>query len=106
MILLEISSFEFVQFLKIVMWVCVPLMIVSMLVVTYWHYRNKRKAALSENTNEGNERLNELLRSAVLSAKKKKEDPLFKNYKHILNTSEKSMALDHELGTTSKFYSS
>ena len=46
MSLLVVTSFEFLQFLKIVMWITIPLIIISMLMVTFWHYRRKKKEAL------------------------------------------------------------
>ncbi len=104
MLLLNITSFEFVQFLKIVMWVCVPMMILSMLIVTYWHYRNKRKTALSESQTDASEIPGELYLSKILT--EKKDEPLFRNYKHILNKPERSLAINSELNKGSHFYSS
>jgi len=102
MLLLDVSSFEFIQFLKIVLWVCVPLMILSMLVVTYWHYRNKRKGSLAEDATAGHE----LVPARALSVDKKKDEPLFKNYRHILNTQEKTIAVNTEIKNSSHLHSS
>ena len=46
MILLLASFDEFTLFLKIVMWIAVPLIIVSFVVTTLFHYRQKKKNAL------------------------------------------------------------
>ena len=43
MLLLLISLYEFGQFLRILLWITVPLVIVSMLVTTWLHYRRKRR---------------------------------------------------------------
>lgn len=44
-----VASFpEFLQFLKIVMWISIPLFLVSTLVVVFLHYRNKRKQSFAD----------------------------------------------------------
>ncbi|WP_188929018.1 hypothetical protein [Puia dinghuensis] len=43
MSLLLISLYEFGQFLRILLWIFIPLVIVSMLVTTFLHYRRKRR---------------------------------------------------------------
>jgi chromosome segregation ATPase len=44
-----VASFpEFLQFLKIVLWISIPLFLVSTLVVVFLHYRNKRKQAFAD----------------------------------------------------------
>lgn len=47
MILLLASLAEFLQFLKIVMWISIPLFVVSTLIVVFIHYRRKKSAALT-----------------------------------------------------------
>jgi hypothetical protein len=44
MYLLLISLYEFGQFLRIILWISVPLVVLSMLVTTWLHYRSKRRA--------------------------------------------------------------
>lgn len=46
MILLLASLAEFLQFLKIVMWISIPLFVVSTLIVVFIHYRRKKSEAL------------------------------------------------------------
>jgi predicted nucleic acid-binding Zn-ribbon protein len=46
MVFLLASFDEFTLFLKIVLWIAVPLIIVSFLVTTFLHYRQKKKNAL------------------------------------------------------------
>ncbi len=41
---LTISLYEFGQFLRIVLWIFIPVATISMLVTTYLHYRRKRSA--------------------------------------------------------------
>lgn len=48
MTLLVASFPEFLQFLKIVMWISIPLFLVSTLVVVFLHYRNKRKQSFAD----------------------------------------------------------
>jgi hypothetical protein len=43
MYLLLINLYEFGQFLRILLWISVPLVVVSMLVTTWLHYRRKRR---------------------------------------------------------------
>ncbi|HEY4334610.1 MAG TPA: hypothetical protein VGM89_01900 [Puia sp.] len=43
MYLLLISLYEFGQFLRIILWISVPLVVVSMLVTTWLHYRSRRR---------------------------------------------------------------
>jgi len=43
MYLLELSYYEFGQFIQIVLWISVPLIVVSMAVTIFLHYRRKRK---------------------------------------------------------------
>lgn len=43
MYLLLISLYEFGQFLRIILWISVPLVVISMLVTTWLHYRRKRQ---------------------------------------------------------------
>jgi hypothetical protein len=43
MYLLLINLYEFGQFLRILLWISVPLVVVSMLVTTWLHYRSKRR---------------------------------------------------------------
>jgi len=43
MYLLLISLYEFGQFLRIILWISVPLVVLSMLVTTWLHYRRKRQ---------------------------------------------------------------
>jgi len=40
---LLISLYEFGQFLRILLWISVPLVVISMLVTTWLHYRRKRQ---------------------------------------------------------------
>ena len=46
MVLLLASFDEFTLFLKIVLWIAVPLIIISFIVTTIFHYRQKKKNAL------------------------------------------------------------
>ncbi len=43
MFLLLVNLYEFGQFLRIVLWISVPMFIVAMLVTTWLHYRRRRK---------------------------------------------------------------
>jgi hypothetical protein len=43
MCLLLVSLYEFGQFLRILLWISVPLVILSMLITTWLHYRRKRR---------------------------------------------------------------
>ncbi|HTE25744.1 hypothetical protein [Flavitalea sp.] len=51
MVLLLAFFDEFTLFLKIVLWIAVPLIIVSFLVTTIFHYRQKKKNALKADEN-------------------------------------------------------
>lgn len=46
--LLTISLYELGQFLRIVLWVFVPLFVVVLLITTYLHHRRRRREALME----------------------------------------------------------
>src|SRR5258708_27972681 len=58
---LLINLYEFGQFLRILLWISVPLVVLSMLVTTWLHYRRKRRTPeelmLSLQGMEGAERL-------------------------------------------------
>src|ERR1700729_497119 len=41
--LLSVSLYEFGQFLRILLWVFIPMVIIASLITTYIHYRNKRQ---------------------------------------------------------------
>ena len=43
MFLLLVSLYEFGQFLRILLWISVPMFIIAMLVTTWLHYRRRRK---------------------------------------------------------------
>jgi DNA repair exonuclease SbcCD ATPase subunit len=45
MLLLLASLYEFTLFLKIVLWIAVPLIIISLVITTFVHYRQKKKNA-------------------------------------------------------------
>jgi hypothetical protein len=44
MLLLLVNLYEFGQFLRILLWISVPMMVIAMLVTTWLHYRRKQKA--------------------------------------------------------------
>jgi hypothetical protein len=44
MFLLLVNLYEFGQFLRILLWISVPMMVIAMLVTTWLHYRRKQKA--------------------------------------------------------------
>ena len=43
MLLLLVNLYEFGQFLRILLWISVPMMVIAMLVTTWLHYRRKQK---------------------------------------------------------------
>lgn len=43
MLLLLVNLYEFGQFLRILLWISIPLIVLSMLITTWLHYRRKRK---------------------------------------------------------------
>ncbi|MBS1662405.1 MAG: hypothetical protein JST68_15280 [Bacteroidetes bacterium] len=43
MLLLLVNLYEFGQFLRILLWISVPILVLAMLITTWLHYRNKRK---------------------------------------------------------------
>jgi len=45
MSLLLVNLYEFGQFLRILLWISVPMMVIAMLVTTWLHYRRKQKTA-------------------------------------------------------------
>lgn len=51
MLFLAATLHEFLQFLKIVMWISIPLFLLSTLVVVFWHYRKKKMESV-ENGDE------------------------------------------------------
>ncbi len=86
MYLLELSLYEFRQFLQIVLWISVPLVIVSVSVTTFLHYRRKKKKAqdaLPDNEYELTQ-LNPVQPLPSMSNKAGENEELIKQYEQQL----------------------
>ncbi len=53
MLVLVATLYEFLQFLKIVMWISIPLFLISTLVVLFLHYRKKKKNGFDAESEQG-----------------------------------------------------
>lgn len=81
--LLVISLYEFGQFLEILLWIFLPLVMVSVLVTTYIHYRNKRRQKEQEEQFELSfaiERMPETLAGTLQTPREEGDSP----YKGLL----------------------
>jgi hypothetical protein len=48
MIFLAATFLEFLQFIKIVLWISIPLFLLSTGITVFWHYYKKRKETLTD----------------------------------------------------------
>ena len=109
MYLLELSLYEFRQFIQIVLWISVPLVIVSVSVTTFLHYRRKKKKA--QDALPGTEyeltKLNPVQPLPSISSKASENDTLIKQYEQQLRQSrDKYHTLERSFRRLQENYSS